>query len=388
MSTPTAGNYTEKQQITLSAEAGCKIYYSTDGVNYEEYTGAPIEKELSGTIYCYAERSSDGQKSNTVRYPYRILPKAPFLFVDRNGAKELIPNIYSEYDAFTVYISDKDSYGPIDPENAVYYTFTDAEETDITEEGFVPAADPSLGWVRVTQNNSFTVTKKTTVRLVTDKIGELSGVAEYYLGVKPAKVVSDHDSGTYDKKIDVVLSCVTSGATIYYTLDGSDPLVNGSEYGGAITLAKDTTLRAVAKYDDLYSEISSYYYLFDFYDDFGVDAFYPSGVYTGSVNVTLTANDSSHSIEYRIDDDTEWHPYDESFTFDKDTILYARATDGTKTGDTYTFTYKIKPAPPVFAPESTQFTNAEELTLNEAVTVKAAYFNACGKCTNCKNDDI
>ena len=361
--TPPAGDYTEKQQITLSAETGCKIYYSTDGVNYEEYTGAPIEMELSGTIYCYAERSSDGQKSNTVRYPYRILPKAPFLFVDRSGAKELIPNIYSEYDAFTVYISDKDSYGPIDPENAVYYTFTDAEETDITEEGFVPAADPSLGWVRVTRNNSFTVTKKTTVRLVTDKIGELSGVAEYYLGVKPAKVVSDHDSGTYDKKIDVVLSCATSGATIYYTLDGGDPLVNGNEYGGAITLAKDTTLRAVAKYDDLYSEISSYYYLFNFYDDFGVDAFYPSGVYTGSVNVTLTANDPSHSIEYRIGDDTEWHPYDESFTFDKDTILSARATDGTKTGDTYTFTYKIKPAPPVFAPESTQFTNADKITV-------------------------
>ena len=100
----------------------------------------------------------------------------------------------------------------------------------------------------------------------------------------------------YDEKIDVTLRCATEGAKIYYTTDGSDPMSNGIEYSGAITLAKDVTLRAVAVYEGEHGDVSSFHYLFNYYDDYGIDAFYPPGVYEGSVNVTLTPNNPENSL--------------------------------------------------------------------------------------------
>ena len=48
----------------------------------------------------------------------------------------------------------------------------------------------------------------------------------------------------------VSLSCPTDGATIFYTIDGSDPKVNGREYTKPFTIYKSCTVRAIAvKYD-------------------------------------------------------------------------------------------------------------------------------------------
>ena len=359
---PPAGSYTEKQYVELTAEPGCKIWYSLDGREPSiEYTGDPIEIEMSAVIRCYAERISDGKKSNTISFEYRILPKAPYLFADKNGTKALIPNIYNENNVFKVYAADKNVFGNIDDGSEVYYTFS-----GISEENITLGTDPETEWVKLDKRNpSIDITKKRTVRLITDKMGEFSEVSEYHLGVKPEKVSANYPSGEYDGKIDVSLSCVTTGAKIYYTTDGSDPIANGMEYHGTITFAKDTTLRAVALYDGIYSEVSSFYYIFKGYDDYGVDAFYPPGGYEGSVSVTLTAHNPENKIEYRLDGDTEWHEYsNETWTFDKDTVVYARAVDKNGVeGETYRFDYYIKPLPPQFAPESTQFTNASEITV-------------------------
>ena len=94
--TPAPGSYDERQLVTLSAESGCDIYYSLDGINFEKYT-APIEIETDTTVFCYAQRVSDGKKSSTVSYEYIILPKSPRLF---NEGKSPIPNIYNEDDIF------------------------------------------------------------------------------------------------------------------------------------------------------------------------------------------------------------------------------------------------------------------------------------------------
>lgn len=355
---PPEGNYTEKQNVTLTAEDGCDIYYSTDNVNFYKYT-APVEIEITSKIYCYAQRISDGKQSSTVSFEYRILPKAPYLFVDKNGTKSLIKNIYNENSSYKVYVSDKEIFGPIEAENTVYYTFSDISEENITE-----GSDPETSWVKLSNATpTIDITKKVRVRLITEKMGEYSEVSEYYLGVRPAKVTATPSSGEFSNKTDVELSCATKNAEIFYTVDGSDPVTNGLRYDGVLTLSKDTTLRTVAKYDDIFGEVSSFHYVFTARDDFGVDAFYPSGRYEGSVNVTLTANNPENTVEYRLDGESEWHTYTKAFVFDKDTLLYARAGKNGVYGDEYKFTYKIYPLPPVFAPESTQFTNATEVTL-------------------------
>ena len=53
-------------------------------------------------------------------------------------------------------------------------------------------------------------------------------------------------SGTYYEEIDVEISCTTEGATIYYTLDGSDPTAESEVYAEPIHVDSDMTIKAIA----------------------------------------------------------------------------------------------------------------------------------------------
>ena len=53
-------------------------------------------------------------------------------------------------------------------------------------------------------------------------------------------------AGTYTQAIQATITTSTTGATIYYTLNGSDPTNTSPVYGGPITINADTTLKARA----------------------------------------------------------------------------------------------------------------------------------------------
>lgn len=367
IATPTSGIYIEKVTVELTQGDNLPIYYTTDGSEPSEsstrilYDG-PIEITLDTEIKTCAYRASDNKYSGTVSYEYKILPERPYLFDEQ---KTLMLDIYASNTRFNVYVSDKNVYGNIADESEVYYTFSNLDSEDP-----VIGEDPNTSWVKVTkQNPVIEINSKVTVRLITSKLGKYSEEAVYYFSIKPLAPVANYESGEYSEKIDVTLSGETEGATIYYTIDGSDPKTNGIEYAGIpITLAKDTTLRAISFYDGEWSDKVSYYYLFSFYDDYGVNAFYPSGVYEGSVNVTLTPNNPDYTVMYHTGDG-EWQRYTEVIVVDEDTDIIAKAveldSDGNvkSEGEEYTFIYKIKPLPPEFAPESTQFTNSNKITI-------------------------
>ena len=366
IATPTSGSYVEKVTVELTQENNLPIYYTTDESEPSgsstriTYTG-PIEITIDTTIKTCAYRSSDNKYSSTVSYDYKILPDRPYLF---DEDKVLLPDINSLSTKTDVYVSDKNVYGNIADDSEVYYTFA-----NLDPENPAIGNDPETSWVIVSkQNPVIEIDKNRTVKLITKKLEEYSEPAVYYFSIKPLAPVADKPSNEYTEKIDIRLSCGTEGATIYYTIDGSDPKTNGIEYTGIpITLAKDTTLRAISYFDGEWSDKVSYYYLFSFYDDFGVDAFYPSGVYEGSVNVTLTPNNPDYTVQYHTGDG-QWKDYTDVLELDADTDIIARAfklnPDGSVIeGEHYTFTYKIKPLPPEFAPESTQFTNANKITV-------------------------
>ena len=52
-------------------------------------------------------------------------------------------------------------------------------------------------------------------------------------------------AGTYFNEIDVEIMCTTEEATIYYTLDGTDPTTSSSVYTGSIHIAETKTLKAM-----------------------------------------------------------------------------------------------------------------------------------------------
>lgn len=52
--------------------------------------------------------------------------------------------------------------------------------------------------------------------------------------------------GTYTEAQSVTISTTTEGATIYYTIDGTDPTTESNEYSDAISITETTTLKAIA----------------------------------------------------------------------------------------------------------------------------------------------
>lgn len=63
---------------------------------------------------------------------------------------------------------------------------------------------------------------------------------------KVAKPVATPEPGNVASGTKVRLSCPTYGATIYYTVDGSTPDEDDTEYTGAITLSESKTIKAIA----------------------------------------------------------------------------------------------------------------------------------------------
>lgn len=54
------------------------------------------------------------------------------------------------------------------------------------------------------------------------------------------------EAGTYSEAVSVTISCATEGATLYYTLDGSNPMEDGTVYTSAINITETTTVKAFA----------------------------------------------------------------------------------------------------------------------------------------------
>ena len=63
--------------------------------------------------------------------------------------------------------------------------------------------------------------------------------------------------GRYADAQTVAISCTTTGAAIYYTLDGSTPTASSTPYTSALTISQTTTVKAVAEKDNEQSAVAT-----------------------------------------------------------------------------------------------------------------------------------
>ena len=77
-------------------------------------------------------------------------------------------------------------------------------------------------------------------------VGEVAGLSAPYIA--PA-------SGTYYGPVEVSMMCITGGAKIYYTVDGSDPTTSSTEYTAPFMINETSTVKAISVKDDVVSEV-------------------------------------------------------------------------------------------------------------------------------------
>jgi hypothetical protein len=129
--------------------------------------------------------------------------------------------------------------------------------------------------------------------------------ADIYAGIVE-DVQFDHAHGFYDLPFSLALSCATSGATIRYTLDTSNPTqTHGLVYTDPILITRTTCLRAAAfKSDHLPSAMTTQTYLF--LDDVPGQATHPTGdgqVTPAGYPDQWTSGGDKTSGDYQVDPD-------------------------------------------------------------------------------------
>jgi len=418
------GSYTPNDllagEITITAEAGCEIWYTTEpdapdelnlktdgnGRVYDDYYKcvpnnifvSDFSIDETTTLKAIARRiSNDGQtakESWVTKKTYRIVPHSPSLFfveqldendkiiVSATSPKRINPPYYNSSSAFYVCIDDSNEYdGSLDLPNEIYYTFSLADVSEVLNYDDTATKDGKIEWVKLDprkMDSPIEITENCNIRIVTKRKTELSGVTEYLLSIspEPAHVTDDYMKPNQPQSsVDVKLKSETRDAEIYYTLDGSDPRIQGGsrtkyEDGDVIPVQKSLILTTVAYYDGVYSALTPYAYDFGIPGSLWVDASHQSGDYDGELEVHLISANVDDEIYYTTDGTT---PTDQSIKYDRtkpikiteDMVVKAVAKD--KEGnysEVKTFFYYIKPKAPEFRPQTTQFSENGEVHIH------------------------
>ena len=127
---------------------------------------------------------------------------------------------------------------------------------ELTPDGGTVTVKGDPDWVASWAGNAssvkLTVGEKATYGTESEKAGQLCFTAmSVTLGGEAPAVYAPKISAPQEifyKELEVTITCATEGASIYYTLDGSDPSYTGALlYNGPFKINETTTVRAVAE---------------------------------------------------------------------------------------------------------------------------------------------
>lgn len=113
----------------------------------------------------------------------------------------------------------------------------------------------------------------------------------------------DPPGGTYTSEQDVMISCVTDGATIHYTTNGTTPTESSPVLSGPITVESTKTVKAIAVKDGYTdSLVGSATYNINIPQVIATPTFSPvAGTYLGSRNVTINCATEDVDMFYTLD---------------------------------------------------------------------------------------
>jgi hypothetical protein len=152
-----------------------------------------------------------------------------------------------------------------------------------------------------------TFTSTTLLKAIAIKGGKSSDIGNYVYtqGTPPDAVTATPGDGTeFSGTVDVTLSTTTSGATIYYTTNRTNPTTSSSIYAGTLTFSATTQLRAFAWKAGASSPTSTFNYTLEG-DTLPPEATPGDGTeFETTLNVSLASGTAGASIYYTVDGST------------------------------------------------------------------------------------
>jgi hypothetical protein len=357
---PAPGTYAAAQQVTLAdSTSGATIFYTTNGAtpttSSTQYSGA-ITVSATTTIKAIAT-ASGSLTSEIATGTYTI--ETPAATPSFSPA----PGTYSS--AQQVTISDSTSGA------SIFYTTNGTAPTT--------ASTPYTG--------AITVSATGTIKAIATAPGWLaSAVASgvYTINIPAAAPAFTPAPGTYAAAQTVTITDSTSGASIYYTTNGTTPTTSSTKYIAAIPVSATTTIQAIATAAGFVtSAVATGTYTIE--TPAATPTFSPAaGTYASGQPVTITDSTEGATIFYTTNGTTPTTsstPYTGAITVEATTTFKAVASAAGSLNSavaTATYTIESPAANPAFSPAAGTYATAQHVTITDGTTGASIYYTTDG----------
>lgn len=271
--TPFGGPFIGTQEVVLAcATPSATIYYTTDGsapTNTSSVYSSPISVTADTTIRAVAVLSGD----------WSVETMAEF---DEQAAAPTFDPVPGTF-GVSVTVSVSTVTGGAD----LYYTIDGSEPTTNSTEYTTPLV----------------FTKDTTLKSIAVKDGVSSAVSAGAYSITNRVLIPGigPDQNTQNYYVDVFITCSTPGASIYYTTNGAAPSTNTLLYSAPFRLWTNAQVRAIAVKDGLNNSLQAAK-TYSIIRKVRTPEFSPAaGMFTNSVNVTLSTDPSDATLYYTTD---------------------------------------------------------------------------------------
>ena len=225
--------------------------------NYVLFSGELVEGDYLITYEGGAMKASVASN----RFQYDAVEDVAGVIAD--PAANLIWHLAKVGDNWTMYNADQQKYAgstgsknqgallaDATTDNAKWTLTAGTETYDFANVARAAGSNPGNKWLRRNGTYGFACYAESTggaLKLYKLQEGEAPAVA---------KPVISGDAKFYDEA-EVTIECATEGATIYYTMNGSDPDANSIQYLGSFFISSSLTIKAIAIKGEDASEIAS-----------------------------------------------------------------------------------------------------------------------------------
>jgi hypothetical protein len=357
---PPGGTYSTAPTVTLSdSTTGATIYYTTDGSTptaASHMYSAPVAMTSGQTLKAMAAAS--GHSNSTIA-------TATYTTGSTLPTPAFSPAAGTYSTAQTVTINESTGGATI------YYT------TD----GSAPTQSSNIYSAPISVSATETIKA---IAVETGNVNSVIGSAAYTISTVVAPPSISPAAGTYTTAQTVTISDSTTGATIYYTTNGTTPTTSSAIYAGPITVSSSETIEAMAAETGFTSSpVTSVTYTIN--PVLPAPTFAPgAGTYTSTQTVTISDTTSGTTIYYTTNGTTPTTSstkYTGPVAVSTSETLEAIAVEtGYTNSPVATAAYTINQAlpAPTFAPGAGTYTSTQTVTISDTTSGTTVYYTTNG----------